>query len=129
MKIKIIPNIPKVKKSMNHLLTTYKDEGKYSKKRFANKVADELNAMVGGQDNSAKTWQWTTDMKEGTIKRGDTIYDLFDSDGEIKEEMVIQLLASRSGLGEKTAYKLATHYNEFVKEDEQITSIELLPNP
>lgn len=133
-KANILTNLPKVKKSMNHLLTTYKDEGDednslYSKKRFANKVADELNAMVGGQDNSAKTWQWTKDMKEGTIKRGDTIYELFDTDGGIKEEMILQLLASRSGLGEKTAYKLATHYNEFVDEDEQITEIDYLPNP
>jgi len=133
-KSSILTNLPKVKKSMKHLLTTYKDDGDadnslYSKKRFANKVADELNAMVGGQDNSAKTWQWTKDMKEGTIKRGDTIYELFDTDGGVKEEMILQLLASRSGLGEKTAYKLATHYNEFVDEDEQITEIDYLPNP
>jgi hypothetical protein len=54
---------------------------------------------------------------------------LFAEDGEnVREDVILQLLGIRSGLGAKTAAKVYKNYSKFSAGKKEITDINLLPS-
>ena len=80
-------------------------------KAFATTIIDELNNLTGPK--VGVTWMINPDNPKQIMdgKRGAPI-DLFDGNNP-REDVIIQLLGTRSGLGSKTAAKLFKNFDKY----------------
>lgn len=127
--------MPKIETGYNKLLKDFqvdKDGGEYAgeklKSRFSEQVANTLNSVVGGGGIESNTYSIDPE-KPGVIKSGKKEYKLFTEDGtNVREDVILQLLGIRSGLGAKTAAKVYKNYSKFSTGKKEITDINLLPS-
>ena len=127
--------MPKIETGYNKLLKDFKTDqdsnnyvGDDLKSRFSEQVANALNTTVGGGGIESNTY--SIDPEDpGIIKSGKKEYKLFAEDGtNIREDVILQLLGIRSGLGAKTAAKVYKNYSKFSTGKKEITDINLLPS-
>jgi hypothetical protein len=127
--------MPKIETGYNKLLKDFKfdqDSNNYAgddlKSRFSEQVANALNTTVGGGGIESNTYSIDPE-NPGVIKSGKKEYKLFAEDGtNIREDVILQLLGIRSGLGAKTAAKVYKNYSKFSAGKKEITDINLLPS-
>ncbi len=98
----VINNIyGKVREYANDAATPRTD-GKLDKENFAIQVVDMINSGEGNQFNRISG---INPDKPGVVKIGKSEFDLFDDKGEVKEGLLMQLIAYRAGVGLKTSAK------------------------
>jgi hypothetical protein len=127
--------MPKIETGYNKLLKDFKIDqnsnnyaGDDLKSRFSEQVANALNTTVGGGGIESNTYSIDPE-NPGVIKSGKKEYKLFAEDGtNIREDVILQLLGIRSGLGAKTAAKVYKNYSKFSAGKKEITDINLLPS-
>ena len=127
--------MPKIETGYNKLLKDFKTDqdsnnyvGDDLKSRFSEQVANALNTTVGGGGIESNTYSIDPE-NPGVIKSGKKEYKLFAEDGtNIREDVILQLLGIRSGLGAKTAAKVYKNYSKFSTGKKEITDINLLPS-
>ncbi len=92
-------------------------------KAFANTIIEQLNSLPGPKVEN--TWMINPDNPKQIMdgKRGTPI-DLVDKSNNPREDVIIQLLGTRSGLGSKTAAKLFKNFDKY-KQETDSTDIDL----
>ena len=77
-------------------------DGKLDKENFAKEVVNIINSGEGNQFNRISG---INPDKPGVVKIGKSEFDLFDDKGEVRESLLMQLIAYRAGVGLKTSAK------------------------
>lgn len=97
-------------------------------KAFANTIIEELNNLPGPKVEN--TWMINPNNPKQIMdgKRGTPI-DLLDKSNNPREDVIIQLLGTRSGLGSKTAAKLFKNFDKYQQEtDSTDMDLSFLPD-
>lgn len=97
-------------------------------KAFANTIIEELNNLTGPKVEN--TWMINPDNPKQIMdgKRGTPI-DLLDKSNNPREDVIIQLLGTRSGLGSKTAAKLFKNFDKYQQQtDSTDMDLSFLPD-